>query len=395
MHLWNNINRATSMSKLNGVPDGYNPHYSWLPIITAGRVGLSEGGGGSGTLTIAIGKDLAGGKYAQATITNAAVVSNANLNGIGKILSTINGLSQFTSDIMGIRFGIATLIGTGSISTANINVYLFAGATLGGIASVSPDLIGARWGTATLAGLSQIEATIAAYGNITSTITAHGEIISGNLAGVLNAIAALSGTGLLSPPVIIASLNAAATIACTGQIGTAQIIGLVPLFATLAGLGRITSHLSAGKYIEALLSGQAEIEGTLDADAWLEANISVSGGLTTWPTADQNAAAVWSALASQYDARGSFGKLLSAVGGGADPETIAQAVLDVLLSETPVAGSLGEILQNLRDEAFGRWAVDLTENTLTMYKTDGSVLKVFDLTSTADTVPIFIGRTPQ
>lgn len=37
-------------------------------------------------------------------------------------------------------------------------------------------------------------------------------------------------------------------------------------------------------------------------------------------------------------------------------------------------------VKDLHDEAFGRWTIDTTGNTLTLYKVNGTVLKVFDLT---------------
>lgn len=51
-------------------------------------------------------------------------------------------------------------------------------------------------------------------------------------------------------------------------------------------------------------------------------------------------------------------------------------------------------ITDLHDEAFGRWTLDPTAKTLTLYRGNGTVLKVFDLTDTASTVPAFIQRTP-
>jgi hypothetical protein len=53
-------------------------------------------------------------------------------------------------------------------------------------------------------------------------------------------------------------------------------------------------------------------------------------------------------------------------------------------------------INEMHDEAFGKWELDPTAKTLTLYMADGiSILKVFDLTDTTGTVPSFIGRTPQ
>lgn len=52
-------------------------------------------------------------------------------------------------------------------------------------------------------------------------------------------------------------------------------------------------------------------------------------------------------------------------------------------------------LDDLHDEAFGKWNLDPTAKTLTLYKSDGAtVLKTFNLTTTPSTVPAFIRRTP-
>jgi len=51
-------------------------------------------------------------------------------------------------------------------------------------------------------------------------------------------------------------------------------------------------------------------------------------------------------------------------------------------------------LTDLHDEAFGKWTLDPTAKTLTLYRANGTVLKVFNLTDTSSTVPAFIQRTP-
>lgn len=53
-------------------------------------------------------------------------------------------------------------------------------------------------------------------------------------------------------------------------------------------------------------------------------------------------------------------------------------------------------LTDVHNEAFGKWILDPSAKTLTLYKADGiAVLKTFDLTDTTSTVPAFITRTPQ
>jgi len=55
----------------------------------------------------------------------------------------------------------------------------------------------------------------------------------------------------------------------------------------------------------------------------------------------------------------------------------------------------GNKLTDLHDEAFGKWVVDPTGNTLTLYRADGvTVLKLFNLTEAAGAVPAYVQRVP-
>lgn len=50
-------------------------------------------------------------------------------------------------------------------------------------------------------------------------------------------------------------------------------------------------------------------------------------------------------------------------------------------------------ITDIRDEALGKWVLDPTAKTLTLYRVDGvTVLKTFNLTDTANGVPAFIAR---
>ena len=52
-------------------------------------------------------------------------------------------------------------------------------------------------------------------------------------------------------------------------------------------------------------------------------------------------------------------------------------------------------ITDIRDEALGKWVLDPTGKTLTLYRVDGvTVLKVFNLGDTVGDVPVFISRTP-
>ena len=52
------------------------------------------------------------------------------------------------------------------------------------------------------------------------------------------------------------------------------------------------------------------------------------------------------------------------------------------------------LIGDLHDEAFGKWIVDPTANTLTLFRKNGSTLRVFNLGITGTTIPTFISRIP-
>lgn len=51
-------------------------------------------------------------------------------------------------------------------------------------------------------------------------------------------------------------------------------------------------------------------------------------------------------------------------------------------------------VDDIYDEAFGKWVLNPTAKTLTLYKSAGGILKVFNLTETSETMPAFIERVP-
>jgi hypothetical protein len=65
-----------------------------------------------------------------------------------------------------------------------------------------------------------------------------------------------------------------------------------------------------------------------------------------------------------------------------------------LLTTDPRLDNLA-LIADIHDETFGRWIIDPTENTLTLYRVNGNVLQVFDLTKTTAAVPAYIERSPR
>jgi hypothetical protein len=77
-------------------------------------------------------------------------------------------------------------------------------------------------------------------------------------------------------------------------------------------------------------------------------------------------------------------------------EAITDAILNEPFETHTISGTYGKLLNDVFDEAFGKWVLDPTVKTLTLYKSNGvTILKVFDLTDTATNIPAFIARIPQ
>lgn len=53
------------------------------------------------------------------------------------------------------------------------------------------------------------------------------------------------------------------------------------------------------------------------------------------------------------------------------------------------------LLQDLRDEALGKWILNPVDNTLILYRKDGTILATMDLPFTLDTLPAYVGRVPR
>jgi hypothetical protein len=118
---------------------------------------------------------------------------------------------------------------------------------------------------------------------------------------------------------------------------------------------------------------------------------------------------------SEVSAEVDLSPVLTAVGSPLQAGDERLDNLDAKISEvsaevdlTPVLTAVGSPLQtgdtrlnnlaliaNIHDETFGRWVIDPIENTLTLYRSNGDMLQVFDLTKTTATVPAYIERMPK
>ena len=164
-------------------------------------------------------------------------------------------------------------------------------------------------------GLGSIVASLAGARNATADLTGSGTVTNAFLSLIADLIASLTGAGDISPP--------------------PNLLALLSLSGNLTGAGAITAVLNAFASVQADLAGTGTL--TLVPYAVGELSADITGESVLSP---QNlAAAVWQALAAQYNDPGTMGnKLNLASSGGVDYDTLAQAVW-TYVSRTLTSGS--------------------------------------------------------
>lgn len=161
-------------------------------------------------------------------------------------------------------------------------------------------------------------------GGLSARTTSTGGI--SNALGVLglNAIAALTGSGGISSAFGGLIVNLVANINGTGGITNAELKAFLNAVANLMGSGGMSSaDLNALGDLLAGLTGQGAVTATASGVGALAAAITSYGSLTPEGLRD----AVWSAVATSYNAPGTMGqKLNNAASGGVDYGALADAV---------------------------------------------------------------------
>jgi len=352
----------------NGVPNGYIPPYSWIIPFKAGGMAMYMDLGGSGSLTNV---NLAGGLNASASLEGTGSIINPDLYALGNILTVLNGTGSLSSDIIGKLEAVATLNGTGSLD-ASLGALVDILSTLNGTGSLSGDIAGALYTNATLNGTSSLV---------------------GDLIGNLYAASIINGVGSL----------------------TSDIVGIFPAFATINGTSALTGSLNALADIVSTIIGSGSITNALP---FAIGNMGASITPFTELSPQNLAAEVWNSIAADFNNAGTMGNKVNSAASAGDPWTTSlpgsytsgsagyilgnrlnrtiSSIWDELKSDHTISGSMAERLQDIHDESFGKWILDPTSQTLTLYKADGvTILKTFNLGSTTDSVPAFISRTPQ
>lgn len=178
-------------------------------------------------------------------------------------------------------------------------------------------------------------------GAISSRMTAEGDLSNALGQNGLAAVATLTGTGTISDAAGGLIVEMLAALAGSGSL-TASIVGQLEAIATLSGTGSITAAQSALAGMVASLIGTGTISSADEvALGEMAAHIYVN---ESQATTDQIVAAVWNAIASQYDLSGTMGEKLNAAGTAGDPWTTD-------LSGYNTAGTAGKILKDAGDDA--------------------------------------------
>ena len=176
-----------------------------------------------------------------------------------------------------------------------------------------PQIVGQIGSSNQIYGSGIPTATLAGGLAAASTLTGSGTITTGNLTLIAQLIAALTGAGDISP--------------------APRLVGTLYLYSDqLTGAGAVAATLIAYADVQASLSGAGTLSLTPYAIGELAADITGQSVLSP----QSLAAAVWSALAAQYNESGTMGnKMNSAASGNIDYATLAAAVLAAMNAAPP------------------------------------------------------------
>jgi len=146
---------------------------------------------------------------------------------------------------------------------------------------------------------------ISGVGGITANMLS-GKFMTADLAGSGSIASAMS---------LISSMTA--TLAGSGTL-TGDMKLTLAMAANLAGSGSISAAMNMLIPLVASLSGSGSLSGNLKGNARMEATIYVNSGTAT---TQELVAAIWSALASDYNESGTMGQKLNGAGSAGDPWT--------------------------------------------------------------------------
>lgn len=172
--------------------------------------------------------------------------------------------------------------------------------------------------------------------------------LAANLAAGKNIEAALSGTGILVASELQTVISMVANLTASGTISNAQLVSFVNMVAAISASGTMTATIGALSNLIADITASASMSPTMNATANLEADITPFTTLSP----ENLAAAVWNAIAADYNTAGTMGnKLNSAASGGVDYGALADAVWEDDNTARSTTGSAGKVLAQAKKAA--------------------------------------------
>lgn len=220
-------------------------------------------------------------------ITSIGVTPNNTLYAYLAMRNGANGDGEINfSNLAGVKRATCAITGIGIIGVAG-----------------KVDILAITKLTSNIVGLATVDADIAALVNMVAGI-----------AGTSDVEAALGGISL-------AVCNIIGEASLSGDIS-----GNALLSSDIAGTSTLTVDIIASMYITATILAEAVLSGDIDAEAFMSADLYVGAAADPLSPAAL-AAALWNAVANEYNDNGTMGqKLNSAAVGGVDYEALANSV---------------------------------------------------------------------
>lgn len=169
----------------------------------------------------------------------------------------------------------------------------------------------------------------------TSNLNGSGSLSSEGVSG-LAGIVTMDGSGLLE---VTGGLLAGLTVEMSGSGDLIALGGgLIEAIVAMAGEGLLTGALGATAGLTVVMEGVGTLTASPQGTGQMVIEIYVN---ESQATVDQIVAAVWSALASEYNVSGTMGNKLNGAGSAGDPWTTD-------LSGYNTSGTAGKIIKQIK-----------------------------------------------
>lgn len=236
----------------------------------------------------------------------------------GGMAMRFSGDGTLSSDLIPQYLAILDMTGSGDLA-ALVTVYGNIICALTGSSSFSADITAEGSIVMAFTGIGDLTATITGDGNVTIDMTGNGDL-SGALSLLSNMIAAMTGSGTLA-----ADASLLVSMLCDMSGGgtlTASITGQKEMEVSMTGSGNFAADINAFAEMILGLIGSGSLNAGTGAVAYMTIDMTVTGsGLNT----SNVAAAVWNALAADFDTPGTMGEK-AGTGGGLTQQEVRDAM---------------------------------------------------------------------